>query len=329
PYLLSLRTKPIMKFRAATQDAGCVQYLCKAIVFVSKLANNCVMRCTPDCIYFVLCGHTVEGGVRVWFEIKRDTLFSDYSMAGLDEEHEEVQLEVVLETMVGALTKSFGQARGLRLKLTRRDAAPLLQMELELPTVLTDESRHVTHNVPVRVVPLRYWGEFQTPLEPEFDISFYFPPLSTVRNVLDRMRNLSNRLTIFAQRSTRDQGKCSMRLSVTNSMASVSTTFKDLQLPRWRDEPVDAAGDVQNGRNGDEGDEAEDAEAAAEGVDVPQSARPVRVAVDIRKIGSLLSSPLACPTRIVCNLVRHRVAQFFIFYDEVQLQYFIPALDTE
>lgn len=83
-----------------------------------------------------------------------------------------------------------------------------------LQPTLSSASRVVTHDVPVDVIPRRLWHEFKEPSMPDFDVSeavgsedlgapppltvsapqvsIYLPPLKTMKNVVDRMKNLSN-----------------------------------------------------------------------------------------------------------------------------------------
>ena len=53
------------------------------------------------------------------------------------------------------------------------------------------------------------------------------PTLKVVRNVVDRMKNLSNFILISANQSGE------MKLVVETDMASISTHFKNLDHPKW------------------------------------------------------------------------------------------------
>ena len=56
------------------------------------------------------------------------------------------------------------------------------------PTV-TQLTRHVTHDVPISLVPRRMWGIYVEPrLSTPFNASVYLPPIRTLRHVLDRMK---------------------------------------------------------------------------------------------------------------------------------------------
>lgn len=116
---------------------------------------------------------------------------------------------------------------------------------------LTASNRTVTHDVPVNVIPRRLWDEFEEPEMPDFDVSLtnnflyaviflatiidgayfqvsiYMPPLRVMRNVVDRMKNLSNFLTISANNSGQ------LTLSINTDIATITTHFKDLEHPPW------------------------------------------------------------------------------------------------
>ena len=57
--------------------------------------------------------------------------------------------------------------------------------------------RLVTHDVPVHLIPLSHWQEYEEPGMPEFDISFYLPPLRKLRNVTYREINFRNPWKIY------------------------------------------------------------------------------------------------------------------------------------
>ncbi|KAF1373342.1 hypothetical protein PFLUV_G00259540 [Perca fluviatilis] len=95
-----------------------------------------------------------------------------------------------------------------------------------MPT-LSSINRVVTHDVPVDVIPRRLWNEFKEPSMPDFDASIYLPPLKTLKNIVDRMKNLSNFLVMEANLSGE------MNLKIETDLVSVTTHFKDLGNPPW------------------------------------------------------------------------------------------------
>uniref|UniRef100_A0AAZ1XTW1 Checkpoint protein n=1 Tax=Oreochromis aureus TaxID=47969 RepID=A0AAZ1XTW1_OREAU len=184
-----------------------------------SLTKMCVLRLTPDNLFFVLSGKVANGGVSMWCELSQANFFEEYQMEGVSSEDNEICLEVTPENLSRAL-KTVQNAKAVKVKLTKKHC-PCLTIAAELPT-LSSVSRVVTHDVPVDVIPRRLWHEFKEPSMPDFDVSeasehqiilfmradfvlsitgcvfvslqvsIYLPPLKTMKNIVDRMKNLSN-----------------------------------------------------------------------------------------------------------------------------------------
>ena len=60
-----------------------------------------------------------------------------------------------------------------------------------------------------------------------FQVSIYMPHMKTLRNIIDRMKNLSNFVTLSANQEG------DMNLCVETDLFSVATHFKELEHPRW------------------------------------------------------------------------------------------------
>ncbi|XP_044032160.1 checkpoint protein HUS1 isoform X6 [Siniperca chuatsi] len=200
-----------MKFRGKIVDVACLNHFSRVITTISKLTKMCVLRLTPDHLFFVLSGKVANGGVSMWCELSQANFFDEYQMEGVSSEDNEICLEVTPENLSRAL-KTVQNAKAVKVKLTKKHC-PCLTIAAELvkhyvccvlagrwspspphqasPT-LSSVSRVVTHDVPVDVIPRRLWHEFKEPSMPDFDVSIYLPPLKTIKNVVDRMKNLSN-----------------------------------------------------------------------------------------------------------------------------------------
>lgn len=178
-----------MKFRGKIIDIACLNHFTRVITTISKLTKTCVLRLTPDNLYFVLSGKVANGGVSMWCELSQVNFFDEYQMEGVSSEDNEICLEVTPENLSRAL-KTVQNAKAVKVKLTKKHC-PCLTVAADLPT-LSNVSRVVTHDVPVDVIPRRLWNEFKEPNMPDFDVSIYLPPLKTMKNVVDRMKNLSN-----------------------------------------------------------------------------------------------------------------------------------------
>ena len=283
-----------MRFRGKLVDIACIQHFTRVVSTISKLAKSCALRITPNKIYFILSERVVNGGVSIWCELQQGHFFNEFNMEGVNEEHNEIYLELIPENLVRCL-KSAQSAKSVKLKLTKKNT-PCLTFEVELPS-LGVQSRLVTHDVPVNVIPRRLWDEFQEPEMPDFDVSIYMPMLKVLRNIVDRMKNLSNYLILSANQLGE------MKLNVETDMVSVTTHFRDLSMPSWsRNEAEDQ----------DQRDPADFAEAR----------------IDIRKFAQFLLGQQVNPSKTICNIVDGRVAHFFLLHDDVSLQYFMPEVNA-
>ncbi|XP_071392740.1 checkpoint protein HUS1 isoform X1 [Centroberyx affinis] len=286
-----------MKFRAKIIDIGCLNHFTRVVTTISKLTKTCVLRLTADNLFFVLSGKVANGGVSMWCELSQANFFDEYQMEGVSPEANEICLEVTPENLSRAL-KTVQNAKAVKVKLTKKHCA-CLTVAAELPT-LSSVSRVVTHDLPVDVIPRRLWHEFKEPSMPDFQVSIYLPPLKTMKNVVDRMKNLSNFLVMEANLSGE------MNLKIETDLVSVTTHFKDLGNPPW--------GDDDGGSQDGGGSQSRD----------PDSMAQARV--DIRKLQQFLMGQQVNPSKAMCNIVHNRIIHLILLHEDVSLQYFIPAV---
>ncbi|XP_047448294.1 checkpoint protein HUS1 isoform X2 [Mugil cephalus] len=284
-----------MKFRGKITDIAYLNHFSRVITTISKLTKTCILRLTTENLFFVLSGKVTNGGVSMWCQLSQTNCFDEYQMEGVSPEDNEICLEVIPENLSRAL-KTIQNAKVVKIKLTKKHC-PCLTVIAELPT-LSSISRVITHDIPVDVVPRRLWHEFKEPSMPDFNVSICLPPLKTMKNVVDRMKNLSNFLVIEANLS----GK--MNLKIETDLVSVTTHFRDLGNPLWGD---DASLD-------DGSSQTRDSEVMAE------------ARVDIRKLQQFLMGQQVNPSKAMCNIVHQRVIHLILLHEDVSLQYFIPAV---
>ncbi|XP_051796619.1 checkpoint protein HUS1 [Acanthochromis polyacanthus] len=284
-----------MKFRGKIVDVACLNHFSRVITTISKLTKMCVLRLTPDNLFFVLSEKVANGGVSMWCELSQANFFDEYQMEGVSPEDNEICLEVTPENLSRAL-KTVQTAKSVKVKLTKKHC-PCLTIAAELPT-LSSVSRVVTHDVPVDVIPRRLWHEFKEPNVPDFDVSIYLPPLKTMKNVVDRMKNLSNFLVIEANLNGE------MNLKIETDLVSVTTHFKDLGNPPWGDDSSQDGGPSQS----------RDPDSMAE------------ARVDVRRLQQFLMGQQVNPSKAMCNIVHQRILHLILLHEDVSLQYFIPAV---
>ncbi|KFO89480.1 Checkpoint protein HUS1 [Buceros rhinoceros silvestris] len=275
-----------MRFRAKIVDLACLNHFSRVINTIAKLAKTCTLRLTVSKLYFILNDKVANGGVSMWCDLCQ--------MEGVAAEHNEIYLELVPENLSRAL-KTAQSAKTVKIKLTNKHC-PCLRVAVELPSS-SSNSRIVTHDIPVGVIPRRLWNDFREPSVPDFDVSIYLPVLRTMKSVVERMKNLSNSIVIEANLSGE------MNLKIETDLVSVTTHFKDLGNPPWASE-----GGCLSSAQG------RDRESMAE------------ARIDIKKLQHLLAGQQVNPTKALCNIVSKRIVHFILLHEDVSLQYFIPAL---
>ncbi|XP_035611316.1 checkpoint protein HUS1 isoform X1 [Oncorhynchus keta] len=236
--------------------------------------------------------HLLTAKLTAWTTCKAN-FFDEYQLEGVAPDANEICLEVTPENLSRALRTSQN-AKCVKIKLTKKHC-PCLTLVAELPT-LSSVSRVVTHDIPVDVIPRRLWHDFKEPRMPDFDVSIYLPPLKTMKNVVDRMKNLSNFLVMEANLNGE------MNLKIETDLVSVTTHFKDLGNPPWGD-------DGSQGRS-----QSRDPEVMA------------HTRVDIRKLQQFLVGQQVNPSKAMCNIVHKRIIHLILLHEDVSLQYFIPAV---
>uniref|UniRef100_A0A3B3R9R7 Checkpoint protein n=1 Tax=Paramormyrops kingsleyae TaxID=1676925 RepID=A0A3B3R9R7_9TELE len=279
-----------MRFRAKILDVGCLNSFTRVVNTISKLTKTCTLRLTADNLYFMLSDKVANGGVSMWCELDQGNFFDEFQMEGVASDANEIYLELVPENLSRAL-RTAQNAKSLKAKLTKKHC-PCLTLAAELPS-LSSVSRVVTHDIPVDVIPRKLWHDFREPTVPDFDVSIYLPPLKTMKNVIDRMKNLSNFLVLEANRSGQ------MNLKIETDLVSVSTHFRDLGNP-----PCDGG-----------------SQGASQDLETMAQAR-----VDIKKLQQFLSSQQVNPSKAMCNIVDKKMVHFVWLHENASLQYFIPAM---
>ncbi|GFR92541.1 checkpoint protein HUS1-like [Elysia marginata] len=254
------------------------------------------MRITEDKVFFILSERVNDGGAQIWCELPQSHFFDEYAMEGVSAESNEIYLEVAPDLLVRSL-KTAQSAKWVKVKLTKKNF-PCLTIEVDLPSGSVHQ-RLVVHDIPVSVVARKHWPDFTEPEMPRFDVSIALPQLRLLKNVVDKMKNLSNYVAVSANNSGE------MKVSVETDMVSISTHFQNLFNPSWNKDDSQTQPSMSEDRD-------------------PQQFATSRV--DIRRFAQFLNSQQVNPDRIICNVVHHRMLHFFLLHDDVSLQYFLPVV---
>lgn len=276
-----------MRFKAKLVNITCIHHFTRVIATVSHMTKSCALRLTPAKIYFILNDSAAQGGVTVWCELNQGNLFEEFRLEGKDQENN-IYLELNPENLAKAM-KSAQNAQTVKIKLTKKHTA-CLTFEIILPS-LVSHTRTVTHDTPVSVIPEEQWCDYQEPNMPDCDVSICMPPLKTVRNIVDKMKCLSNFLIISANNNGY------MTLKVDTDMVSVKSHFRDLEVC-----------DLEQSSRSCSPDEMSE------------------TTVDIKKFITFLHGHQVSPSKVICNIVNQRAVHFFLIHEDFSLQYFIPAL---
>ncbi|VDM19556.1 unnamed protein product [Hydatigera taeniaeformis] len=361
----SVSPKWVLAFPWGPLDADVISSLnpfADTIHVLASLAKNCVLRIRKDSMSFIIREHSTQGGAEIWCELDQTNVFSECICEGISPEQDEIFLEIIPEeimhclrgvsnsafssgagsvltsqshTTVGSsgVTLPRGQttlhnfvstARGLKIKLVRRKT-PCLALEVEQASI-SGRSRAVWHFVPVHILPLRLWSDFEETPDPDFDLSIFLPPVKNLRLFVDRMKHFARFLTIRATGG----GDLYLEINM-ETLARVRLTFKGLRARDW---------------HLPEGAEPNPKESAS------TSPTSFFATIDIRRFSQLLSAQRVQPSWFVCSeflyhlhsfitklvpgrvcnkmvfltdIVQDRLIQFVMLFEHSRLKYTLPT----
>ncbi|XP_076429238.1 checkpoint protein HUS1B [Peromyscus maniculatus bairdii] len=275
-----------MKFRARITSKSFLELFIQVSGTVARLTKVCVLRMCPDSLCFCPTGMLGEG--QLWGEVRRG-VFRHFCMEGVSEEFNEIYLELKSEHLARAV-RNAGSASSLKLQLTNK-RRPCLTVVVELASC-PGHTRAMVHDLPVKVLPRRWWKEYTEPRVRASDVSVYLPALKTLKNMVERMANMGDRVLVEANLN----GK--MNLSVETDAVTIKSYFKNLGNP-----PKAVLG-VTQGKD-------------------PENM--VQVRVDNRKLLLFFEGQQINPTMALCNIVSNTLLHLVLVHDDISLQYFIPA----
>ncbi|XP_063834167.1 checkpoint protein HUS1 isoform X1 [Ostrinia nubilalis] len=290
-----------MKFRSVMIDAGPMREFANIVTTISKLSKECVLRIAEDKLYFIVSDDSNAPGPPIlWCEIPHTMFFSEYQMVGLDDEHKDIYLGFAAANLARSLV-TLKSAKTLKMKLTKKQC-PCLTLEIEMPSSTSQQTRHVTHDIPVVVIPRKMWSDFHEPNTPVPDISIELPPLKQLRTTIDRMRTMAPEVVIRASAEGR------LTLQIKTDMAKVSTRFKDLRVEAF-------AGPIEHSDSETETQVNED------------TSRVCYCRVDTKKLSIFLSADQISHNRTVCSIVHKKLVILCLQTEEnVKLQCFISGI---
>ncbi|XP_072946596.1 checkpoint protein HUS1 [Epargyreus clarus] len=289
-----------MKFRAVMIDTGPMREFSNIVSTISKLSKECVFRLSDDRLYFIVSEENNTPAPPVlWCEIPHAMFFSEYQVIGLDEEHKDIYLGLNSGNFAKILL-TLKSAKCLKMKLTKKQC-PCLTLEIEMLTSGA-QTRQVTHDLPVVVVPRKMWSDFYEPRVPTPDISIELPPLKQLKTTIDRMKTMSSEVVIRASAEGR------LTLQIKTDIAKVSTRFKNLRVEAFEG-PIDHS----------------DSETETQ-VNEDMS-KVCFCRVDTKKFSMFLSADQIAHNQTICSIVHKKLIILCLQTDEnVKLQCFITGI---
>jgi len=118
------------------------------------------------------------------------------------------------------------------------------------------------------------------------------PPLKLVRNVVDRLKNISDYLVISANMAGL------LKLSVELEMVTIATFYKNLEHPQIEGKSPPR----------------------------PNPEQTAEVKVDIKKFSRFLYSSQVSPNNVICCLVENRALVLHVLVDDLYMTYYIPVM---
>ncbi|XP_052012182.1 checkpoint protein HUS1B [Apodemus sylvaticus] len=275
-----------MKFRARITSKRFIELFIQVSSTIAKLAKVCVLRVCPDRLCF--CPMGLLGETQLWGEVRLG-VFHHFCMEGVSQEFNEIYLELMTKHLARAV-KNAGNASSLKLQLTNK-LHPCLTVVVELASC-PGHSRAMVHDLPVRVLPRRWWKECVEPQVCRPDVSVYLPAMKTLRNMVEKMANVGSHVLVEANL------KGNMNLSAETEGVTIKSYFKNLG------NPPNAVLCMSQGKD-------------------PENM--VQVRVDNRKLLQFFEGQQINPSVAICNILSNTLLHLVLVHEDISLQYFIPA----
>lgn len=199
------------------------QLFSQMINTLDGLSKTLILRFTREMVYFIVVSGAQDGNLKLWGQIQAKMIFTADGYTVESVAGNEIWLELLSEHLAQALKSC---SKDNQLKLTKKDGQPVLSLLVHGAQSLGGKEVVLLQDVPVRVLSLQQQEELLEPNLPPHDATIMLPhDLSQLKVVCDRMRLVSNSLTVSANMSG-----C-MQLQASSSKMTVQTTMRNLVNP--------------------------------------------------------------------------------------------------
>ncbi|KAI9451369.1 cell cycle checkpoint [Lactarius psammicola] len=317
-----------MRFRATIQNASTFYRL---IQTVEKLQKKCIIKFSETAMQ-IICNQE-EGGVHVWSyvvvpslpffsanashtrKIRVDALFTDYRI--LSHSNNEITLTLPTDALSTALRSASAEHTGANevvMKLAKKKNVPVLSFEI-FGTTHMGRRVKVAHDVRIEVMKPADVALLTEPRCPEPDVQIMLPPLTKMRAIIERMRNLSDVIAVRANSSG-----C-LRLSASTEVVKADITWNNCSHPRT------TGGDDASQANVGAGGEREEEDRERER---PDPTHLFSVLVHARSLLKFLNAHAVSKTTIACICQGHCLILFVYIGDSADvggvLTFYIPSV---
>ncbi|VDN03996.1 unnamed protein product [Thelazia callipaeda] len=100
-------------------------------------------------------------------------------MSGVSEEQNEIYMEIDKDYLFRSV---YAKDRSTKIRLVRLGIIPHLKVE--------QKSCDMVHDIPVFLIPTKYWKTYDIPALNNVQVALYLPSLSTVRNLVNSFKNM-------------------------------------------------------------------------------------------------------------------------------------------
>lgn len=256
-----------MRFRAVLNAPSALRDLHGIISTLARIHKECTLRLDPHSMQFIIAENLVQGTPWLWSDCDcrpAAGFCAEYTMQGVDATAANNRIVMSINTvkLASALAQlGRGQARYVKMKLTNRQF-PCLTMELEVPSASAAANsssvpyRRLTHDVPVTLVAVRDWPEFDVPQtqsaagddelhgaagngndndDDDADDAtngsmtrrIGMPSMRSLRQLVDRLKNLAPAITVYYNNA----GELYLVTEAGN--LTVNSLYRNLPM-RWR-----------------------------------------------------------------------------------------------
>ncbi|KAL0571124.1 Checkpoint protein hus1 [Marasmius crinis-equi] len=280
----------------------------KIIQAIEKLQKKCVIRFTETNIHIICANEANEGGMQVWSQIKIDSIFSEYRIQS--NSNNEITVNISAEALAAALKSCSSNANRsydteeVVMKLAKKNDQAVLSFEI-LGTTAVGRKVRVTHGVRIEVLKAMDVEKLREPMCPEPDTHILLPPLHKLRTIADKLKPMSEILSIRA-----NNNGC-FQLAINTESVKVETEWRNLTNPKMLRE-----GSSQNEEQPDNSP--------------PDPDEIFGVLVSMRSFVKFLNSHAISTTTIACVCNKHCLILYVYIGDVAEaggvLTFYLPAV---